>query len=933
MTSRTVKKPSDVIKTKQEYLNNLDLQVQLNKVNEEAIRIYKLTGQLPPSTEMKDTRSVSEILLDTEKLKINLIKDLQAVANPQFALEIVNRLIQSPLNIDGSLLIFTAQRIPDLVEQLKKLYKYGIKGDANDAETFVQYIHKYYTDRNAQVTNAKQFMTRMGSNKPMGLTNKLQDQHKQITRIMSNVLHLRQRFVLTANLAVGGILSSLKRYIKSIDDIVSSLDILRRILPQSAEEIELYENFIIGIEGHLEYDSLSEHFKSYMLYINTNVPNFDYVEPLLTQLYDGLNIFSKISTKDNDATITQIKKLGNIIEGIEGQLNINKHELIDARDDFIFFTKKINTERYSETRRKQPQYNPGEPNFSQTTWTSNPEMSAQVLNIGIVEPIDQEHEDAMESLEQRLNALSTSAYGNEPRQAIVPYNMGGLQFSNPSLNPAFVPGGIRGTPPSFQGMVNPQSMSKAEKLEYIRTHPKDVLSEYSEAEYPVSKSEGRIRPGSAVPQQYTGAIERRELFDEAQRLRDEKKALKQTKKQKEIDEDNARKTRTAEKYRSAKGEIEAENKAFRESKLPKYKEYPQEEETGHELGYGYTSKKRNEETKKREKEATEINWKKGRKVDEAKEIMERKESKQKIESLGKSPNVDKRDLNTRKILKQKIELILNKMNSEHMTDAMPERTLLAKNKVEEQYFLNKDNIEIWGIEKLRRFYLQLREHLSQYISKADMRGYGLKDTFHKFIKKHFSEPIYNAGANWVKQAWENTKPKPRTLRGSGLGGVVDTSQGIQPSPSYIRFGKYLINTKKLNNNIISLRRDKGSSIKTIPARMISPHLGSIMKKIIGGGMPSYDDLNKLTDDEKQYLHKVTQESDIFDKLAIPTPSKDKEEQDAHQFNVLKGEIMAGNNSKEVISKFKLLVLKLSKQGILPKNQVQEILEELLELGL
>jgi hypothetical protein len=171
------------------------------------------------------------------------------------------------------------------------------------------------------------------------------------------------------------------------------------------------------------------------------------------------------------------------------------------------------------------------------------------------------------------------------------------------------------------------------------------------------------------------------------------------------------------------------------------------------------------------------------------------------------------------------------------------------------------------------------------------------------------------------------------MRGCGLGGMVDTSQGIQPSPSYIRFGKYLINTKKLNNNIVSLRRDKGSTIKAIPARMISPHLGSILKKIVGGGMPTYDDLNKLTDEEKQYLHRVTQESDIFDKLSIPTPSKDKEEQDAHQFNVLKGEIMAGNNSKEVITKFKLLVLKLSKQGILPKNQVQEILEELLELGL
>ena len=74
MTSRTVKKPSDVIKSRQEYLDNLALQIDINKGNEEANKIYKLTGQLPPSTEMKDTRSVTDILLDTEKLKINMFK-------------------------------------------------------------------------------------------------------------------------------------------------------------------------------------------------------------------------------------------------------------------------------------------------------------------------------------------------------------------------------------------------------------------------------------------------------------------------------------------------------------------------------------------------------------------------------------------------------------------------------------------------------------------------------------------------------------------------------------------------------------------------------------------------------------------------------------------------------------------------------------------
>jgi len=99
MSSRTVKKPSDVIKAKQDYLDNLDLQVHLNKENEDANRIYKATGQLPPSTEMRDGRTTTEILADSEKLKINLIKDLEAVANPQFAQLIVNRLIQSPLNV------------------------------------------------------------------------------------------------------------------------------------------------------------------------------------------------------------------------------------------------------------------------------------------------------------------------------------------------------------------------------------------------------------------------------------------------------------------------------------------------------------------------------------------------------------------------------------------------------------------------------------------------------------------------------------------------------------------------------------------------------------------------------------------------------------------------------------------------------------------
>ena len=71
---------------------------------------------------------------------------------------------------------------------------------------------------------------------------------------------------------------------------------------------------------------------------------------------------------------------------------------------------------------------------------------------------------------------------------------------------------------------------------------------------------------------------------------------------------------------------------------------------------------------------------------------------------------------------------------------------------------------------------------------------------------------------------------------------------------------------------------------------------------------------------------------MTDRLSVPAPSKDQEEKDFHQFEVMKGEIMSGNDSKELVKKFKILILKLSKQNILPKNEVQELLQDLLSLG-
>jgi hypothetical protein len=91
-------------------------------------------------------------------------------------------------------------------------------------------------------------------------------------------------------------------------------------------------------------------------------------------------------------------------------------------------------------------------------------------------------------------------------------------------------------------------------------------------------------------------------------------------------------------------------------------------------------------------------------------------------------------------------------------------------------------------------------------------------------------------------------------------------------------------------------------------------------------------LGKLDEEEKEYLHKIVSRSNMMDKLSIPAPSKDQQEKDIHQFEIMKGQIMSGNDSKEMVRKFKLLTRKLSKQGLLPKADVEDINDVLTDLG-
>ena len=171
-----------------------------------------------------------------------------------------------------------------------------------------------------------------------------------------------------------------------------------------------------------------------------------------------------------------------------------------------------------------------------------------------------------------------------------------------------------------------------------------------------------------------------------------------------------------------------------------------------------------------------------------------------------------------------------------------------------------------------------------------------------------------------------TRPKKQFVE------KIDYSEGIPVDKSYIPFGKYVIHKHKLTGGILQVRTIKGGSIPKLPTLGISPSLGKIIKKMVGGGLPSYDEMSALSEDEKNTLYKVFKLSQIDKADMLPSPDKSKEETEMNRFQILKGQIQAGNNSAELIKEFKCLLLKFINGGKVLRKEGMDIMCDLISLG-
>jgi len=687
-SGQPIRTHADANKFRNEYLETLALQESINDMNLQANKTYLLTGQLPPQSQLQDTRTSAEKLADVEKLKQDIADNLRPIAEPSFAYQIVNKISSSPLNYNNSLLRFLAQRTPSIAEQLNKIYPYGIAGDDNDLERIVEFIKNMYSEQQNKFLSTKTYMNSLSSNYSSSRIISANDIDSIITQlqdIMKNLDIIIQKGVNVRGIpGTAGIARRLGQFLGNLKNVLPTTNQLKLLL----DDIE-NPNFNNPYENPLVPGGLEPGLPNQTPYSREELETFFKIMEKLPKYTEVISLINKIK---RDIDLNNLSFIPDGLYRLEqmfiGLYSVNLNDFRNIKERQLY--KEIQSHKLASEQTSQ---------FIQNQRQEARDIS-KANKVYIINP--------------PLDPVNVNNLGND------------------AVN---IPAGV----------VN-QMLPQA---------PLPLPQEQIEQQAP--------QPGPVSRMPYL-----------AQQLNN----------------------LTLDDIRDLARQIVG-NPLFDTPSLIRQ--------------YGY-----------------------GDAIERLKDLL--------TGIVYPLP-----------LLKPSLMQILSPNKSYDPSTIPPTNPL--------------------GVQ-----------------------GLGIK----------------------------RGRGRPR---GCGL------VKAVEPKPvNFVGFGINEINQKQLNKGIVKIRRNTKTNYMDMPSRRVSSNLQNILKTIVGGGVPKYDELGKLDDEEKNYLHKLISKSNLTDRLSVPAPSKDQQEKDIHNFEILKGQILSGNDSKELVKDFKLLVRKLSKQGLLPKADVDDILQTLLELG-
>lgn len=746
---------SDVNRFKNEYLETLNLQADINDLNLQANKNYLKTGSLPPQSQLSDNRTTSEIMADTEKLRTYIISALKPIANAQLSSAIVQGISSHILNSDNSLLRFLAQRVDDIVKEIKKNYKFGIVGDDNDVEVLVSFIANLYSDRKNIFSSTKDFLNSAQGPYGGGKTLSTQD----VDSIIRDLTEIQRRSSIGYSKGANDPLFEESQFL--FINLFQILKELKNTLPSNEQLKSILDNFdndLVNVQNGHDLKAVYE--------IIESLPKISQVN----------TIFKKIEMNLKNKNPTSVNNLLNV--------------LID--------------------------------NFS--TWLDMDSVRImREFKENYIAPLNQERENARTINMQQQNFYYNPVPGQSPEQGL---EQGPVPV--PEQDPYQDNNDDDDDDPFYPYNINPNLYQRElQRPEHINPF--------------IIPPENRYFRQSENPryQMLENQYRRDNLIDINRILRHSNNQLDYV-----IPNEYASTYRDIDVYNA--GPIQEERLRLENGPI------------------------RNSQSRR----------------DNYNQVSNPPQSRQQSQQI-----INRSSMQTENV------------------PPMTFRDLFFNAPLINQYEVNlRDSIDEMSPD-------EINELLTSYNIRINRDLYRNKLEVLKYYLTNGRPGSTGSGIN------------KKVGRPRGYGIIKKTQE-----PTFIGFGISEINQKKLNDGILTIRRNTRTSYADMPSKKISPELQFVVKSMIGGNIPRTNELNRLSEDEINYLNKIVKRSDMDQKMNIPTPSKDKLLKDSDQFEIMKGEILSGNDSKELVKKFKLMILKLSRNGMLPKNESNELLQTLVELG-
>jgi len=177
-------------------------------------------------------------------------------------------------------------------------------------------------------------------------------------------------------------------------------------------------------------------------------------------------------------------------------------------------------------------------------------------------------------------------------------------------------------------------------------------------------------------------------------------------------------------------------------------------------------------------------------------------------------------------------------------------------------------------------------------------------------------------------------PKPAQSEGiSGGGRKTLVAPGAKEAYRFKEFGRYVIDLEKLRNNELQVKYRNGKRVQRVAPRILGGGLSGIILNVSNGQRPKPEDYAKLTADEKDYLDMVRRETRVVGLEDLTSVARTSRNKDRHDFELMKGQILAGNDNPQLVKKFKVLLVRLRRGGQVPTKEANEILMDLAAMGI